>query len=1106
MRRHLQRLLLLLLFSGVIFLTQHANAQQAKSIPLPDALKKVSRTFGTEFFYDKALLQGKSTFYDLDNIKGKQVEEVLKAILYPNGFLFVYIKNNYYTIVPKDRVGEAMTNPVALQVRQDAPVNTMASSSLHTIAGTVVSNNKPVEGVSISAQLAGTGAVSDVNGHFSINVKLRDALTITSVGYQSQEISLINQTSLRIDLEASQKQLDEVVVIGYGTTTQRKTTGSVGSINAEAISKQPVANVLAALPGRIAGTLVAQNNGLPGSGIQIQIRGQGSLNSGTIPLYVIDGVPYTNFNGGSPANDNLNAFGTSGANGSISPFGLLNPADIERIDILKDADATSIYGSRGAGGVVLITTKKGIAGKTKVDFKISEGATKINHFIPVLNLQQYLQLRREAFANDGVTPTTSNAPDLLVWDTTKATDWQKEFLGGTGHYQDIQASLSGGNENTRFLFSSNYRRETTLFPGDDLDQRFSNRINLDHTSTDRRFNASIAASYSSGKTNFLTSDIATVYNLPPNLPLYDAAGKLFWTTQFTNPLSNILKRYKGVTSNLISSANFRYTILPGLNLKANFGYTITDLDQKTANPASSNNPANNPVSSAQFADNKAQNWIIEPTAEYTRKVGDGRLSALIGASWQHNTSSGYFLSGTNYSNEALLNTLAAAGTVTVSYNNVVEYKYSAGFARLNYDLKGKYFINTTFRRDGSSRFGPANRFGNFGAVGAAWIFSEESFLKGNSWLSFGKLRGSYGTTGDDQISNYIYLRLYGNATAYLGNSAINPGQLPNDNIQWETTKKLEVAIDLGFFKDRILFTANYYRNRSNDQIISNTLPTQSGYNSYTSNVPALLQNSGLELELNTTNIKSKNFDWKTSINLTLPKNKLLEFPGLASSFYSTSYIIGMPINFSRIYHYTGVDAATGKATYEDMNKDGTINSDDRYVAKIGKPYYGGISNTFTYKSFELDVFFQFNHRYGVTNIISSPVGTLRNQNTSVLDRWHKAGDAPPLAGASTTAGSPIASSWSQYGSSDAAYGDASYLKLRSASLSYSLPKNLINKIKMSNCSVFVQGQNLFTWAKNKYIFDTETTVPGGPSGLGTGTVSQVIPPLRTIVFGINCSF
>jgi hypothetical protein len=318
---------------------------------------------------------------------------------------------------------------------------------------------------------------------------------------------------------------------------------------------------------------------------------------------------------------------------------------------------------------------------------------------------------------------------------------------------------------------------------------------------------------------------------------------------------------------------------------------------------------------------------------------------------------------------------------------------------------------------------------------------------------------------------------------------------------------MEVALELGFVQDRILLTANYYRNRSSNLITFIRVPIQSGYNSQTANLPALVQNTGLEVELNTTNIKSKDFTWTTNFNVTFPQNKLVDFPGLANSFSSTSYIIGQPINFSRIYNYTGVNPATGAATFEDINKDGSITfANDRVIAPRITEYYGGLGNTLTYKNWQFEAFFQYNHRSGVTNVLSSPVGSLRNQNTSVLARWRRAGDAAGFPGASTTAGTPIANSYNFYGSSSAAWGNASYLKLRTANLFYTLPSKWISDIKMTACRLFVQGQNIFTTAKNKYIYDTETTVQGGPSGLGTGTIGQVLPPLRTIVFGINCSF
>lgn len=989
----------------------------------------------------------------------------------------------------------------------------LASNNNDTRLVGMVTNEigNPLPGVSVrikSDKMFSTA--SDQNGHFTVTVPQGKSLVLilSYIGYVTREVSVDEQSaSLKVALTPEAGSLNEVQIIGYGTTTRKTNTGSVASISAKELEKQPVSNPLAALAGRLSGVQVAQNNGVPGGAVQIQIRGQNSLSSGGIPLYVIDGVPFTNFNGGSPATDNLNAFGVSGASGGVSPFSMINPSDIERIDILKDADATSIYGSRGANGVVLITTKKGNPGRVKVGVNLNTGYTEVGRFIPTMNLQQYLALRREAFQNDGVTPNATNAPDLTVWDQNNETNFQKLLIGNRGHVNEAQASLSGGNEQTRFFFNSAYRQESTVFLGDNKAKRFSSRLNLDHNSQNKKFGISFSIAYSNDNTNIPASDVSSGYNLPPNLPLYDASGNLAWVNGFTNPLATLLRRYNGVTNNLIANTNIRYTILPGLTAKANIGYTNTRLDQTATVPASSQNPANNPTSSAGFTNLNAQNWIIEPTLDYVKHFGKGKFSALLGTSFQQNSSNGLYINGTNYSNEALLGTLGAAGTTTVIYNNIVKYRYNAVFAKLTYEWDEKYLLNGTFRRDGSSRFGPQNRFGNFGAIGAGWVFSNESFIKDNaSFLSFGKLRGSFGTTGNDQISNYIYLPLYSSTTAYLGNAATAVTTLPNEGIKWETTKKLEMAIDLGFLRDRITFTANYYRNRSSDQITFSSLSTQSGYNSYASNLPALIQNKGLELELNSSNIIGKDFTWKTSANITFTSNRLLSFPGLENTFSASSYVVGESINLIRLYHYTGVNPANGQATFEDRDGNGVININDRYIADLGTPFFGGLNNVFTYKGFELGIFFQFNHRFGVTQILNTRPGVLLNQNTFWLDRWTPSNPNNATPGATATAGSPIYTSYNNYTGSDAVYGDASYLKLRSVNMSYTLPQQWLKTIKVSNASVFVQGQNLYTWAKNKYILDTETTVSGGPTGLGTGTIGQVLPPLRAIVFGINASF
>jgi TonB-linked SusC/RagA family outer membrane protein len=995
-------------------------------------------------------------------------------------------------------------------ISKSSNVERLNSTQELKLAGIVTDEGSlPLPGVSIQIKgVKGYSTATDKNGHFNISIADQNAIIVfTYIGYKSKEVRVGDQNSLKVMLQPEVGSLNEVQVIGYGTTTKRTNTGSVASITADEISKQPVGNPLAALSGRLSGVLIAQNNGVPGGAVQVQIRGQNSLSSGGVPLYVIDGVPFTNFTGAQPATDNLNSFATSGASGGLSPFAMINPSDIERIDILKDADATSIYGSRGANGVVLITTKRGVAGKAKIDVNLNTGFTEVNHFIPMMTLQEYLALRKEAFQNDGITPTAANAPDLMTWSQTDGTDWQKMFIGNKGHITDLQSSISGGSEQTKIFFNAGYRKESTVFPGENSDRRFTGRFNLDQSSVDKKFRINLSASYSNSNTDIPTADISSVYNLPPNLPLYDENGKLFWNPSFTNPLASLLRRYEGATSNLIANAILSYAVLPGLNAKVNVGYTLTRLDQHTTNPASSFNPASNPLSSAVFANSRSNNWIVEPTLDYTRKVGSGKLTGLIGVSWQENANNTQYITGSNYSNEDLLGTLRGAGLLTANYNNIVGYKYDAIFGKLNYDLQEKYLVNVTFRRDGSSRFGPLNRFGSFGAIGAGWVFSKESFITDHlPFLSFGKLRGSYGTTGNDQISNYLYLTLYSPSTTYLGAASTSVTSLANESIQWETTKKLEFALDLGFLKDRISLTANYYRNRSTDQITSAALPTQAGYNSYTLNLPALIQNKGLELELNTTNINKDDFSWKSSLNVTFTDNKLLDFPGLEKSFFASNYIIGEPLNLIRLYHFAGVNAATGAATYEDRDGINGVTSADRYVADQGTPYFGGFNNSFTYKSFELGVFFQFNHRFGVTKILNTRPGAFVNQNTYWNDRWSPSNTDSNIPGSSSSTGTAITNSYGLYSSSDAVYGDASYVKLRSVSLSYTLPSKWVRLVKMNNCRLFMQGQNLFTWAKNKYVLDTETTVQGGPSGLGTGTIGQVLPPLRTIVFGVNCSF
>ncbi len=1075
---------------------------ESRNESLKSVLQKLQDQSSFSIFYPSAKVNG---YKNISVSKASRtIAETLDLILKGTGL-------DYHQDGNKIILSEKKTDRLPAVPVTAVPIT--AAQQVKRINGIITDEaGLPLPGVTVRLKLdKSTSTATDENGHFHIDVKdAKDILIFNFIGYTTQEIPASQTENLRVNMKPNSGSLEEVVVIGYGTTKRKTNTGAVSSITSLELSKQTVSNPITALQGRIAGMQITQDNGLPGAGVRVSIRGAaiGFGNSGFIPLYVIDGVPFTLFNGQSPASDNLNANGFSGANGAISPFSMINPEDIERIDILKDADATSIYGSRGSNGVVLITTKKGAKGKTAVNVNVYNGISKVSHFIPMMNTQEYLAMRQQAYTNSGITATTSNAKDLTVWDQNAYTDWQDWAIGGTSHTTNASATISGGDAYNTFLFSSNYRKEGTVYQGDFDANTFSGRLNVGHKSTNGRFSIDASVNYSSMNTTLPNTDLSSLYTLAPNYPIYNADGTLNWTS--TNPLSYLSNVTKAQTTNLISNVNIAYKIIKGLSVKANLGYTLTSLHQTQVIPASAQNPANSPVSTSRYADNDNSNYIIEPQAEYLTTISKGKLQALIGTTFQQSKATGVYLTGTGFSNEAQIYSLTSAASVLTTSNANSSYKYNAVFGRLNYNWDEKYIVDATFRRDGSSRFGPDNRFGNFGALGGSWIFTQEDFMKNVAFLSFGKLRASYGITGNDQIPNYQYYTLYnstGSTYSYNGTSTAYVSNIENKDLHWEKTKKLDIAAELGFFKERILFKVDFYRNRTSDALNYISLPAQSGTTSYLGNVNAQIQNKGWEFELNTTNIAKEDFRWTTTLNLTLNKNKLLSYENLAISSYKTSLVIGEPVNITKLYHYTGVNPTTGLPTFQDFNGDGAVAfADDRYIAKYGHPYYAGITNSFTYKSFQLDFTFQYNHRYGYLNTgianNYNPFGyNYTNQTTAVLDRWMAVGDVATLP----AAGAAYSGGYSTLTSSDYNWGDASYLKLKTVSLNYALPKPWIRALKMSNATVYLQGQNIFTSAKQKYTFDPETTVSGTGTALGTGQYSA-LPQLRTIVIGLNCSF
>ena len=992
----------------------------------------------------------------------------------------------------------------------------LLACSAHTWAqagkatGKVLTNKGlPISGATLTIRGTTLSTQSSESGYFTIVLPSSSHhLTVSYVGYTTREIEVTGNNPLTIVLEPTATDLDDVVVQAYGTTTRRLNTGSIGRVTAADIEKQPVTNPLSTLQGRVPGVLITQSSGVPGSEVRIEIRGRSSLDlslSRNDPLYVIDGVPFESGNVNS--NQLRSAAGSpiNSSEGGLSPLNAINPSDIESIEVLKDADATAIYGSRGANGVILITTRKGKGGKTQFTLNTSFGVSHITRAPQLLNTSQYLAMRREAFSNDGSTPDINTAPDLLLWDTTRYTDLQKLLIGRSAFSSFTQASLSGGSANTQFSIAGGYNRLTNVFSASLNDQVRSARVTLNHASTDKKLNVSFSGLYTSDRNSLVSADLTSYTNLPPNIKLYDSLGNLNWSEggvsfanfNLNNPLSVLQQPYLSTTENLSANFTASYQLFPGMTLRASTGYNSFSTNESSQYPIASIDPAYHALAYAAFGTSTSKSYIVEPQAEYRRALGSSMLTVLAGTTFQSRSFASATVSGDNYSNDLLLGSLAAAGRVTAS-NMAYDYRYSALFGRINYALHNNtYILNLTGRKDVSSRFGPDKRTAMFGAAGGAWIFSNYHFIQNNlSFLSFGKLRVSYGITGNDQIGNYKYLNLW-NPTVYTyqGVPGYFPASLFNADYSWEITKKLEGAIELGFFKDRLQLSAAYFQNRCSNQIINYTLPVTTGFDNIGRNLPAQVQNSGLEVLLSGKIVRTAQVEWSASLNLTVPRYRLLSFPGLSNSPYSYLYEEGQSLNLIRGYQYEGVNPQTGLYQFKDINKDGAIDDKD-YVTlgNLDPKIFGGFQNTINYKGLELSVFFEFRKQTGRTYFTQlstgSPGADLLNQPALVLDRWRKTGDNKPVQRFATNFNSDAFFGVYRLSTSDGIYGDASYIRCKNISLAYTLPAGLVRKTHLESCRIFLHAQNLFLLTPYK----------------GTDPETQnyySLPPLRSLVGGVQ---
>ena len=940
----------------------------------------------------------------------------------------------------------------------------------------------PLPGVNILIKGSRQGVMTNLDGSYSITAAIGDTLSYSFMGYTTKILVVTNDFKGDIQLQQNADALSEVVInAGYYNTTERERTGNIARVSGEDIQLQPVVNPLQALQGRMAGVEVTSGGSHPGMASTIKIRGTNSLREeGNYPLYIIDGVPINS----TPIETN-----SLMAAAGIDPLNSLDVSNIKSIEVLKDADATAIYGSRGANGVVLITTKKGTAASSGVTARYYTGVATVSERLDLLNTRQYLAVRNRAFENDGVEKTARNAYDLLLWDQKRYTDWQDFIYGGTSRTTNAKLDYSGGSEQTSFRLSGGYFSQGTVYPGDYNYHKITGSFRLNHHSKNKKFNLNLSTNYGVD-VNTLTGGVS--YNLsnvflPPNAPaIFQDNGQLNWQdwgdAGLDNPLAGFFNTGETNTNTLITNLGLSYQLFEGLELKTSLGYTHLNSREILKRPLRSYNPADALNHRSSHINSYRDSWIIEPQLHYSLKVEKLAVNAILGGTFQENTSSLERFQGTGYASEALIGNLGAAESIVNASGENTTYRYAAIFSRIGLNWDRKYYLNFTGRRDGSSRFGPNNRFANFGAIGAAWIFSDEKLIENAlPFLSFGKLRASYGTTGNDQIGDYGYLDAY---EATIAAGGLYPTGLANPNYSWEINKKLEGGMELGFLKDRLRLGISYYRNRSSNQLVGYPLPYLTGFTSVQANLPATVENRGWEIEWTSQNFNGRDFRWQTSFNISLPKNELLSYPDIEQSPYANTYRVGHPLNISLLYNYTGIDPETGFYTVEDSNGDGSYDYQDRNsIQDNNRSFYGGLSNQLTYKGFSLQFLWEFVKQEG--RITSFSAGAIRNANRMILSRLE--GDDTPYQQISQTVAASTA--YNRVLNTSFPIRDASYFRLKTLSLAFKFPKNLVTKLGLKQMQLFLHGQNLIT------ITDYDGLDPERP-GLGLGN-------LRTITGGIE---
>jgi TonB-linked SusC/RagA family outer membrane protein len=965
-----------------------------------------------------------------------------------------------------------IANRLAISKKDDKEVEETRARFEYRITGIVLNDSaRPLPGASVQLRSGNFGTPTKTQGDFSIKWSIGDTLEVTYVNYKPVLIPWRrSHKTLVISMELQDPNMEVAVVKGYSSKEKGNTAG-VSQLRVAAI---PGGDVLKIIHENISGVFAPPSSGLAGTTHSFQFRGPTSLGPvselnyrpSSSPLFVVNGVPWAPSL--RPVNQLTTMVGEPRAPGiaatGFDPFFTINPLDIETITVLKDAEATAIYGARGANGVILITTKKGSTTKPRLTISVSYGAGRSLPTMQLMNTSQYLEMRREAFRNDNATPTPDKAPDLLLWDTTRYFDANKLLLKGTANNLNKHFSFSQGDSLFQFLLNGGYSSQTAVLPSNIYGKRWSLLGDFNYRSKNKKLKTGLSVYNSTAENKWLAENVMYATLLAPNVPaLTDSVGHLTWKEKggsFRNPLSYFMKNDEIQTGNTLLHAYVQYKLFKKLRFEMATGYQQILNKEKSKIPASSIDPDFAPTGTYSEASNRFITWMLEPGLHYTDSLWKKiQVQGVLGAFWSAQLNDRWTNIYTGYTDDRLLGIPSAAKGSTYT-SDKSKYLFLSTFGRLKLNYRNRYFLSLTVRRDGSSRFGPEERYANFGAIGAGWIFWNKNNSNGKN--SYAKLRTSYGTTGNDQIGDYAYLNTWNTASRpYQGLYGIYPAGLANPYYQWEVTRKLEAGIELRI-NDHFNTTITSYRNRSQNQVITYSLPGQAGFGEVVRNFPAVIQNTGVEVDAA---FKQSwgNFSWSSKLTLAIPKNKLMRFDDLENSSYAKKLMVGQPLNIGIVQHYTGVDANTGLFTIADPN--------EKIASKLDPVYFGGLHNSWRYKQVELTAYFEFRRQkaphfqtyvYNYLKAGQTNLDFFSNQPVELENRWRQTGDEATWQKVSTTTNGPVINAINNWVNSDARLVDASYLRLKNVQLGYTFPEKFCTKRNLKATSIYVSADNLFT--------------------------------------------